>query len=98
AYETKDRQAIESILADDFTFTSPNNDDHIDRAAYFEKCWAGADLIRGYQILNLFEQGNEAFIRYICELKDGKRFQNTEYFRIEGDKIREVEVYFGANI
>jgi hypothetical protein len=27
-------------------------------------------------------------------LKDGARFRNTEYFRIEESKIKEVEVYF----
>jgi hypothetical protein len=37
-YQRKDRSAIEQVLADDFTFTSPV-DDHIDRALYFVKCW-----------------------------------------------------------
>ena len=34
AYETNDRKAVENILSDDFTFSSPL-DDHIDRATYF---------------------------------------------------------------
>ena len=38
AYMSNDRNAIEEFLSDDFTFTSPY-DDHIDKAAYFEKCW-----------------------------------------------------------
>ena len=38
AYETKDRPALEALLAADFTFTSPL-DDCIDRDAYFERCW-----------------------------------------------------------
>jgi len=45
-----------------------------------------------------FEHGDEAFVRYECELKDGARFRNTEYFRIEGNKIREVEVCFGSPV
>jgi hypothetical protein len=36
--------------------------------------------------------------RYECELKEGARFRNTEYFRIEGNKIKEVEVYFGSPV
>jgi hypothetical protein len=38
------------------------------------------------------------FVRYECELKDGARFRNTEYLRIEGNKIKEVEVYFGSAV
>ena len=29
AWETKNREALEGLLAEDFTFTSPNDDDHI---------------------------------------------------------------------
>jgi hypothetical protein len=43
-------------------------------------------------------QGNEAFVRYLAELEDGSKFRNTEYFRIEGGKLKEVDVYFGSNI
>ena len=35
-------------------------------------------------------------MRYRAELKDGTIFRNTEYIRLEGNKIREVEVYFGS--
>lgn len=44
----------------------------------------------------LFEKGNEAFVRHECELKTGERFRNTEFFRIEEDRVKEVEVYFGS--
>jgi ketosteroid isomerase-like protein len=37
AYENKDRPAMEALLSDDFTFTSPR-DDHINRATYFARC------------------------------------------------------------
>ena len=36
AYETRDRGALEQIVAEDFTFFSPI-DAGIDRAAYFER-------------------------------------------------------------
>jgi ketosteroid isomerase-like protein len=97
AWEKQDRAAIEALLADDFTFTSPN-DDHISRAEYFQKCWPQSGQIKTFRVLNLFEHGGEAFIRYECELQDGKRFRNTEYFRVDGDKIKEVDVYFGRNV
>jgi ketosteroid isomerase-like protein len=28
AWEAKDRETLEGLLAEDFTFTSPNDDDH----------------------------------------------------------------------
>jgi len=98
AWESKDRPALETLLTDGFTFTSPNDDDHISKARYFEKCWPGSCTIQRFLILDLIENGDEAFIRYECELTDGKRFRNTEYFRFEGDKIREVDVYFGRDV
>ncbi|HEV3424481.1 MAG TPA: DUF4440 domain-containing protein [Paraburkholderia sp.] len=38
AYEAKDRQALEPLLSESFTFSSPR-DDHISKATYFERCW-----------------------------------------------------------
>jgi hypothetical protein len=36
-------------------------------------------------------------VRYLLHKEDGKRFRNTEFFTVEGDKIKSVEVYFGAD-
>jgi hypothetical protein len=80
------------------TFTSPNDDDHISKDEYWKKCWPGSEKIHAIRIDKLLEKGDEAFVRYECELKDGARFRNTEYFRIEGKKIKEVEVYFGSSV
>jgi ketosteroid isomerase-like protein len=62
-YETKDREAVAGLLADDFTFTSPY-DDHIDRKAYFERCWPNSANMRSFRVVKLFEHGDEAFILY----------------------------------
>ncbi len=96
AYETRDRPAIEELLSDDFTFTSPR-DDHIDRAAYFERCWPYSEIRRTFHIVNLFENGNEAFVRYDCKFEGHGGFRNTEYFRIAADRIAEICVYFGED-
>ena len=61
---------------------SSPHDDHIDRASYFSRCWPNS----------------EAFVLYELEPATGAKFRNTEFFRIEGNKIREVEVYFGSPI
>jgi ketosteroid isomerase-like protein len=94
AYRAKDRAAMEQLIAKDFHFTSPY-DDHIDRAAYFARCWPNADKMRHFRELRLFEKGNEAFILYEAQFEGTGVFRNTEFFRTEGGQIKEVEVYFG---
>ena len=41
-------------------------------------------------------QGDEAFVTYLCVAKGGKRFRNTEFFVFAGDKVKRIDVYFGA--
>jgi ketosteroid isomerase-like protein len=94
AYESEDRKAVESLLTDDFVFTSPY-DYRIDRETYFKRCWPYSEKSPAYTIEQLFENGNEAFILYDCKTRDGSS-RNTEFFTIEGNKIKEVQVYFGS--
>jgi ketosteroid isomerase-like protein len=94
-FVSRDRKAVEELLTDNFTFHSPH-DPQIGKTTYFEKCWPNGDNFRAFHIEKLFEKGNEAFVRYECETKSGGRFRNTEFIRVEGDKIKEVEVYYGS--
>jgi ketosteroid isomerase-like protein len=96
AFVMRDRKILEEGLTDDFTFTSPR-DDHIDKTAFFERCYPGGELFRSQVIEQIFADGNEAVVRYLAELKDGTKFRNMEFIRFEGDKIKSVDVYFGAN-
>ena len=95
AYEAKDRVALDGLLHDDFTFGSPH-DPHIDRVAYFERCWPNSQHTNSFAIQKLFEEDDEAFVLYTCEPKDGDAFSNTEYFRVDKDKVREVRVFYGS--
>ena len=95
AYENKDRTAVESLLSNDFVFTSPY-DYRIDRETYFKRCWPYSEQSPTYEIEKMLERDNEAFILYDCKIKNGGRSRNTEFFTIEGNKIKEVEVYFGS--
>jgi len=97
AFLSKDRKACEDALSDDFTFNSPR-DDHINKAAYFEVGFPNSDKISAHHIEQIFEKGSEVFVRYRAKLSDGSKFRNVEYIRFEGDKIREVDVYFGSAI
>src|SRR5436189_4559697 len=87
AFLAQDRKTLEEGLSDDFTFTSPR-DAHINKTTFFERCFPGSAHFQSLQIEKLFVQGNEAFVRYQAVLKDGTTFRNTEYYRIEGNKIR----------
>lgn len=95
AYMSNDRRAVENALADDFRFTSPY-DDRIDKATYFERCWRNTDWIERHEFEKIFVEGDEAFVTYNCVAKGGKNFRNTELFGFEGDKIKRIDVYFGA--
>jgi ketosteroid isomerase-like protein len=97
AWATDDRATLETLLTDDFTFTSPD-DNRIDKTAYWEKCWPGSENILHYAFLNLLTDANAALVRYECTLQDGSRFRNMEYLRLEGGKIAEIDVYFGRDV
>jgi hypothetical protein len=95
AYESKDRSAVERLLSDDFTFTSPY-DDRIDRRAYFDRCWPFSASIRAVRIDSLLENNGEAFVRYEISTNTGPAFRNAEYFLCDANRIRAIEVYFGS--
>ncbi len=95
AYISNDREAIENALTDDFRFTSPY-DDRIDKATYFARCWRNTDWIERHDLEKIFVQGDEAFVTYKCVAKGGKSFRNTEFFTFEGERIKRIDVYFGA--
>lgn len=94
AYQTADRAAIEGLLTEDFTFTSPY-DDHIDRAAYFERCWPNAGTFEKLELQQITVDGDSCFVMYTGKRKRGGKFHNTERFDIAGDRVRAVEVFFG---
>ena len=94
AYLSNDRKVVESALADDFRFTSPY--DEIDKATYFERCWRNGDWIERHELERIFVEGDEAFVTYKSTAKGGKSFRNTELFTFEGDRVKRIDVYFGA--
>jgi len=95
AYESENRGAAELLLSEDFIFTSPN-DDAIDRATYFERCWPQGDAARNQTIEKILVDGDKAFVTYTCATDNGKSFRNTEFFTFAGERITSVNVYFGA--
>jgi ketosteroid isomerase-like protein len=96
AYLADNRMAVEEVIAPDFRFTSPY-DDRIDKRTYFERCWRSSDWIERHELEKIFVEGDEAFVTYKCVAKGGKSFRNTEFFAFENDKIKRIDVYFGAS-
>ena len=94
AYRTADRAEIEALLHPDFTFTSPY-DDHIDRAAYFERCWPLAGTFVYQELIQVSVVDDVVVVLYDGESKTGVRFRNMERVAFEDGLIRAVEVFFG---
>ena len=95
AYRDKTRRVVEDTLGDDFTFASPY-DDAIDKAEYFKRCWPVSERIESNEVERIFVQGNEAFVTYRVR-HQGDEFRNTEFFVFEGNRIKSIDVYFGAS-
>ena len=95
AYESKDREALEALLTDDFTFTSPL-DDCISRERYFERCWPNSEHLDSFDIENLVVQGDKAFVQYLAHPKGKPPFRNTEIFTLRDGRVAHVDVYFGS--
>jgi ketosteroid isomerase-like protein len=97
AYVRKDRQAIESLIADDFNFTSPL-DNRLDRKTYFERCWPNSEMTARFQFRNLVGDDDRVIVTYELTRTNGDRFCNTEILSTRDGKLYEAEVYFGWKI
>lgn len=97
-WESGDRAAMDALLADDFRFSSPR-DDGLDKKGFFETCWPHHGEVGDFVLEEIFAKGNEAFVRYSARrTRDNVRFRNVELLRIDGQRIHEVEVYFGRDL
>jgi ketosteroid isomerase-like protein len=98
AYLDQDRRRAEDLLADDMTFTSPQ-DDYIDRRAYFERCFPTVDRVRWQTLLNAAPLGpDEAVIVYEYELTSGQRHRNVEVITVRDGRATEIQVFFGGQV
>jgi len=97
AYVRKDRAAIEALINDEFSFTSPL-DNRIDRKTYFERCWPISENVAEFKFINLVPYDDKVFVVYEGKKNNGDVFRNTEIFTVRQEKIIDVEVYFGWSI
>jgi len=97
-FEKKDWNIVADQLADGFTFTSPNNDDHINLVQFKEKCWAsGLKFFKHIEFPKIVVDGNTAFAMYNINTTDNKIFHNVEYYTFSNGKIKSIETFFGTS-
>jgi ketosteroid isomerase-like protein len=98
AYVRQDRAAAEALVADELVFTSPQ-DDHIDRQAFFDRCFPTADRFARQELLHVAPAGErDVFIAYEYELKDVGTYRNTELLTVVDGRITEIQVFFGGAV
>jgi ketosteroid isomerase-like protein len=97
AYKAQDREAAERLFARDFVFTSPQ-DDHIDRATWFDVCFPTADRFASHELLEVVPTASGVISLYEYELQNGERYRNTELAVVHGGQIAEVQVFFGGAV
>ena len=96
-WEQKDWDPLGVLLTDDFHFTSPQ-DDHIDKAAFKEKCWGSQiGFIKGFDLEVVMEKGDSVMVEYLCHTQNGKALRNVEISRLRDGKIDSIVCYFGGD-
>lgn len=97
AFEKKDWNSMQQILAHGFTFSSPL-DDHISVTAFKERCWPNAYKIKRIDVDKVVINGDEAVVISNGWTTNGQLFRNSDYFKLKGGKIIAYECFFGPGI
>ncbi|TDP95127.1 nuclear transport factor 2 family protein [Labedaea rhizosphaerae] len=96
AFRSDDPGRVEGLLADEFVFTSPQ-DDHIDKATFVRKCLPAAGQITNQRTVHLVEAaGGNVFIMYEYTATTGETHRNTECLTVRDGRIVETQVFFGG--
>jgi SnoaL-like domain len=96
-FEKHDWNKVVSQFADGFTFTSPNNDDHISVVKFKEKCWPTNKFFKKVNFIKMTESGNDLFLLVEILTTDNKVVRNIDVYSFSSTgKIKSIEVFFGA--
>jgi ketosteroid isomerase-like protein len=99
AYLDQDREAAVRLIADDFAFTSPQ-DDHIDKATFFERCFPATTNLETHQVLAVAPaDGDGVFVLYEYDSLQGDgRYRNAEFQTVRDGQVVETQVFFGGRV
>src|SRR5450432_2395664 len=96
-FEKKDWDAVAAQFADGFTFTSPNNDDHLSVDKFKEKCWGTAKFFKKVNYIKMLENGDYLMLLVQITTVDDNIVRNVDVFSFSSTgKIKSIEVFFGA--
>jgi hypothetical protein len=77
AWVNKDLDTFNSLLADDFTFSSAAGDDHISKSAFKTKCWdTQVEFVERSDLERITTGSDDAFVKYAFE-----NYEKTNYFQ-----------------
>lgn len=97
AFRAQDRAAAERVMAEDFVFTSPQ-DDHIDKATWLERCFPTAGHFSSpAHTLQIIPIDGLVLHRYEYAV-DGALWRNVEALEVRDGLVHAVEVYFGGPV
>ncbi|MFF1878946.1 nuclear transport factor 2 family protein [Leifsonia sp. NPDC058230] len=96
AWSNSDRDAIESLLAPDFHFTSPL-DNRLDRSGYFEYCWPNSGGGGEFEFVGFGTADDRVWVTYEGH-QGAVGGRNTELITVRDGKVVDVEVYFGWTV
>lgn len=98
SYMAQDRDRAEQLIAADYRFTSPQ-DDGLDRAGFFARCFPTADRFRAQEIRSLVPAGDgDVYLMYEYELRTGERHRNVEVATVRDGLLVETQVFFGGRV
>jgi SnoaL-like domain len=96
-FEKKDWNEVAAQFAEGFTFTSPNNDDHISVEKFKEKCWPTSQYFKKVDFIKILEKGDVLMLLVQITTTDGKIVRNVDVYSFnDAGKIKSIEVFFGA--
>ena len=97
AFREQDASLALSLMADDFTFISPQ-DDHLDRDTWLERCFPTADHFDApATTLQIVEIDGIVLHRYEYSVAR-QTYRNVEATLVQDGLVQVVEVYFGGAV
>ena len=96
AFDAQDAAAADRLTADDYVFTSPQ-DDHIGKAEWFRRCFPTRDHFASRALLAIEDLGGaDVLLYYEYELVSGERYRNAEVLTVRDGRVVESRVFFGG--
>ena len=97
AWDVKDWDKASALSTADFTFTSPNGDDHISKAAFKTNCWdTQIAFIKSFELELVMAEGDDVLVKYNCQTMNGRSFRNVEYHHLRNGQIASLQCFFGG--